>query len=501
MESEYRLHPFSIVFAFLSQIRAFIVPGLLVLLGARSRGGDWEPWMMVLVIPAAIAAAVRYISYRYRYDPNEIVIRSGLVFRKERHIPYARIQNIDAVQRPLHRLLNVVEVRLETGAGQTPEATMSVLPLTAFREMRERVFAGRGEASTATDAGGATGKRLLELSLRDLLLFGFIENRGAVVIATAFGVLWEFGGFERGIEMILGEQAASSGRGVVRDLARGLIGNTVVTFDRLAITLAAFAGLLLFVRVISMGWAVVRLYGFRLSLAEEDLRSEYGLLTRVAATIPLRRVQALSIRETPLHRLFGRVSIKANTAGGVANEVGRSEREWLAPLLRREEVPSLVQQVIGERDIDRVGWQPVASRAFRREVKGWIATAAAIQGVAFWVFGWWWLVLAPALILWAIVGARKTVSHLGWAVTGEAVMFRTGWLWRRVTIVRFAKIQTVTLAETPFDRRTVMARVRVDTAGASESSRIDVPYLPQPTALALHSELAHHAALRQFEWS
>jgi putative membrane protein len=501
MASELRLHPASVVFAFLSQIRAFIVPGLLVLLGARTRGGDWEPWMMILVIPAAIAAAIRYISYRYRYDPNEIVIRSGLVFRKERHIPYARIQNIDAVQRPLHRLLKVVEVRIETGAGQTPEATMSVLPLPAFREMRERVFAGRGETGAAADAGQPSGKRLLELSIRDLLLFGFIENRGAVVIATAFGVLWEFGVFERVIAMIGGEQVASSGRGVVRDLARGVIGNTVVTRDRLAITLAAFAGLLLFVRVISMGWAVVRLHGFRLSLVEEDLRSEYGLLTRVAATIPLPRVQALSIRETPLHRLFGRVSIKANTAGGVANEVGRSEREWLAPLLRREDVPSFVQQVIGEREIDRVSWQPVASGAFRREVKGWIAAAAAIQGGTFWILRWWSLVIAPALILWAIVGARKTVSHLGWAVTGEAVLFRTGWLWRRVTIVRFAKVQTVTLAETPFDRRTAMARVRVDTAGASESSRVDVPYLPQSTALTLHSELAHHAALRQFEWS
>lgn len=83
------------------------------------------------------------MSYRYRYDPHEIVIRSGLVFRKERHIPYARIQNIDAVQHVLHRLLNVVEVRVETGGGQTAEATMSVLPMAAFHEMRTRVFAER----------------------------------------------------------------------------------------------------------------------------------------------------------------------------------------------------------------------------------------------------------------------------------------------------------------------------------------------------------------------
>ena len=83
---------------------------------------------------------------------SELVIRSGLVFRSERHIPYARIQNIDAVQNVLHRLLNVVEVEVETGGGETSEATMSVLPMAAFHEMRERVFAGSAHARRTTPA-------------------------------------------------------------------------------------------------------------------------------------------------------------------------------------------------------------------------------------------------------------------------------------------------------------------------------------------------------------
>jgi putative membrane protein len=174
MPSERRLHPLSVFFAFVAQVRALVVPGVLVLVGASSRGGDWQPWMMLFIIPSAIVAALRYVSFRYRYDANELVIRSGLIFRKERHIPYARIQNVDAVQRLLHRLLHVVEVRVQTGAGDEPEATMSVLPFAAFEEMRERVFAaqhtglraaghtlrgveGAEGAEGAGDAGGAEG--------------------------------------------------------------------------------------------------------------------------------------------------------------------------------------------------------------------------------------------------------------------------------------------------------------------------------------------------------
>ena len=58
------------------------------------------------------AALFRYWSYRYRLDHDELVVRQGVLFRNERHIPYARVQNIDLVQNPLHRLFGVAEVRL-----------------------------------------------------------------------------------------------------------------------------------------------------------------------------------------------------------------------------------------------------------------------------------------------------------------------------------------------------------------------------------------------------
>jgi putative membrane protein len=501
MPSEHRLHPYSVIFAFLTQIRLFIVPGILVFVGASSRGGDWwQPWMMIFIIPNAAVALLRYVSYRYRFEPNEMVIRSGLVFRQERHIPYARIQNIDAVQQLLHRVLNVVEVRLETGSGQTAEATMSVLPMEALQQMRERVFAGRHAASASIETAEPSPQApLLELGPRELMLSGFIENRGGVVIAAAFGLLWELGLVDRLIGR--GAEADQFGRGFVRDLVRTFQGTMTMAMSRLALAFAAVTGLLVLVRVLSMGWAVVRLYGFRLTLQGDDLRSDYGLLTRVAATIPLHRIQTLTVRERLLHRLFGRVAVNVDTAGGRVNQgETSSDREWLAPILRREALPEFIRQVLGAMHLDRVEWHPVAAGAFRREIKGWLVMAAIVMGGLAMVAGWWGALAAPLLLVWAVVGARKTVEHLGWAVTEDAVLFRRGWISRRVVIVRFAKIQTVMLGENPFDRRWAMARVRVDAAGASESSRIDIPYLPRETAHRLRNELARHAAGTEFKW-
>src|SRR5512145_1652646 len=132
MPSDRRLHPFSILFGLGSELRQFVIPGLVVLVTAGTAGGDWQAWTLLFLIPYGLAVIARYVSFRYRYEERELVIRSGLFFRNERHIPYARVQNINAVQNVLHRLLNVVEVHIETGGGAEPEAKMSVLPVHAL---------------------------------------------------------------------------------------------------------------------------------------------------------------------------------------------------------------------------------------------------------------------------------------------------------------------------------------------------------------------------------
>jgi putative membrane protein len=62
------------------------------------------------------------------------------------------------------------------------------------------------------------------------------------------------------------------------------------------------------------------------------------------------------------------------------------------------------------------------------------------------------------------------------------------------------KIQAVALRHSPLDRRAAMARVRVDTAGAGEFTRIDIPYLDVAVAAGLHSRLSAYAASTTFKW-
>lgn len=528
-----RLHPLSVLFSLAVLARTLVLPVLFLFLTGRSDSGsrdwsdwqvwipsrsdsgpenwwDWQVWMPLLLIPYAAYAVARYLSFRYRYEASEMVIRTGILFRNERHVPYTRIQNVDAVQNVFHRLLGVVEVRVETGGGNEPEARMSVLPVAAYEEMRRRVFLEKGaeKGDTETPVGPATvpvsgGRTLLAPPLRELALLGVVQNRGGVLFAALAGGLWnllELANFPF-IERFFGEEITW------RSIARTIFSSGEALVERAALALLAGAFLLLFLCLVSIVWTLVRLYGFRLTADGEDLRTEYGLFTRVTATVPLRRIQTLTIREGLLFRLFGRAAVRVDTAGGGSEQEGEGEtrqREWLAPILRREEVPELLRQVLPElgiADMAEIDWQPPHPRAFSREIKAPLLIAALVSLASALLLQWWAFALLVVLAAWAFVSARQTVRHLGWAVTDEVVLFRSGWLRREITVARFAKIQAVALHESPFDRRTAMARVQVDTAGVgSASHRVDIPYLARETALRLHDLLAARAARTAFRW-
>ena len=533
---EHRLHPLSIGFSLGSQLRRAIFPLIVGGASANFLGVvEMRSVLLIGLIPFVVGSVVRYLTFRYRYEEAELVIRSGLLFRRERHVPYARIQNLDAVQGVFHRMLGVVEVKLQTGGGQEPEATLTVLPLPALEALRQRVREGKREAAeegtvaedgTAAEesatampgelpsttpptagpsvdptlAGSAEGRTLLHLPGRELLLHGLLQNRGMVLIAAAFGLAWELGLFERASDWIAGEQSwiGPAVEGAASDVVAAGILVTVAAITALVVAFVIFA------RLLSVAWTLVRLHDYRVVRSEEGLRATFGMLTQVAATIPLRRVQTVTIHEGPLQRWTGRVAVGVQTAGGSqAGQSGNADphRHRLAPILRRDRLREFLREVIPELDAPEVGWEPVSPLAFRRVVRGtcFVATLASVP--IYFTLGAWGVAFHAAFLAWAVFYARRYVECLGWALKDDMVWFRSGWLWRRTTIARYTRIQVVALRTTPIDRWRGMARLLVDTAGAGAAAhKVDIPYLPVDTARELRTHLAAEAARTAFRW-
>src|SRR5690606_5973914 len=156
---ERRLHPWSWLFVLIQQVKAFALP-LLVLL-FTGRGNSWELWGLAGGGVLVLISLLQYFFYRFRVEGDGIVIRSGVLQKSHRHIPYQRVHNVAVHQSLLHRVFGVAEVRLESAGGMKPEAEMRVLSLVDAQALEELVRA-QGAGSPADGADGANAAALPE---------------------------------------------------------------------------------------------------------------------------------------------------------------------------------------------------------------------------------------------------------------------------------------------------------------------------------------------------
>ncbi|MCR6663219.1 MAG: PH domain-containing protein [Luteimonas sp.] len=502
-DDERRLHPWSWLFVLVDGMKQFIVPlAALVFLGGRSEEGWQLAGAAVVIVLLALVAIWRYFTFRYRIDGDSLFVRSGIVQRELRQIPFSRIHNVALQQSLLHRLFGVAAVKLESAGGTKPEAEMKVLTLAdalALERLirhRGRVATGEGGSDAAQrtddDTGEDGGDTLLALPTSEIVRLGLISNRGMVVVAGAFALVWQ----------VYPEKRMFS---VLSDLWReafGYVGHFNGNWFATALTVVVFVLLVLaLIRAFSVLLAIVRYHGFRLSEHGRRLTVERGLLTRVRASVPRRRIQSWTLRETALHRLFGRRSLDIDTAASQVDPNQEKSLRELAPVGTPEACDDLVRHVLrGAEWPPAGGWHPLHPKAWQRLLMGDVLFGVGLLAGGLWFFDAWGL-LALLWLPWAWLVARRHAMRAGYAIDDGFIAVREGWWSRHWRFAEIDKIQAIELRRSPLDKRFGMASVWLDTAGAGAMSPpLRMRYLLLDDAQALFSRIERDVARRPLRW-
>ncbi|MFG0265212.1 MAG: PH domain-containing protein [Rhodopirellula sp. JB055] len=539
------LHPISIVFQTVAVLKRTILP--LVLVAWNAAQSSWlgflgaYGFLAVMVSGFAVIGFVRYWFYRYQLADGELIVTSGVIFKSKRNVPVTRIQNVDLVQNLFHRMLGVAEVRVETASGTEPEAILKVLSLSEVESLRERIESARqqGGASEASrngvaaepvgigsdsvgtvpneetsfaDAGPVSATTtLLDIPLKWLVQAGLASNRGFVMVGIVIGIL---------------SQLLGRGDELARRITKSLISTSDLSvrnsqsswWESWLVWIGALVLVLVVIRLLGIAWYVLRFHGYRLELRDENLQLSCGLLTRVSATVPRRRIQWISIHRTPLQRWMKLASIRIETAGGAGkqNEDAATTvtRRWFVPIIPESRLDELIEHLRPGLDWSEsaLTWQSLDDRARRRMRKKSMLRAQGISllvaGAAFLVsdslyslaFG---LLAALVLIPWNIWVSHRRHHHFGFAElpSGEGVVIREGFWNRKVSCTFYDRIQSVSCSESPFDRRWRMQTLRIDTAAAGPADHTyRLPMLSQEVASELFERLASKTSRIEMVW-
>lgn len=504
------LHPLSLLFGILSHARQLVIPLFLAIFSA-AKGSFIGLSIAAGVFVIALAVTIfRYLTLRYQVKGDDLIVKEGLIFRRVRTVPIRRIQNMDLVQNVMHRIFQVAEVKIETASGTEPEATLRVLTMPQIQELRERVFGSISDrlkpnpdevsdetnadpySTSVSEVDRSQPVTILKIPTSWLVKAGLASNRGGLIFGVIFGFLFQFD-----LEDQINWKAITS---YVPSFDGSL--QTVLIF------LAAFVGILTILRIFGIIWYILRFHGYELQRIGDDLRIRCGLLTKVSATVPRKRIQFISIHRSFILRWMGMSVIRIETAGGsgTGNEDAATtvSRRWFVPVVQHELVENILLELRPglEWDPNQAAWMGLSKRAPARMSRLAVifCVLAAIAG--FFAIRPWGVFIGLGLIPFAVWFALQRSKSMKYARTAFGVVYRSGIFTKKLSLTFFERIQTLRVNQSPFDRRWKMAKLVVDTAAAGPAEHtINVGYLDEAFAFQELDALTSTSSQHRPSWT
>lgn len=93
------------------------------------------PLFFVLIVPFYF----RYHTMRFRFDDEGISMRWGILFRREIHLTYARIQDIHLVSNVVERWLGLAKIQIQTASGSS-KAEMTLEGILEYEPVRDFIY-------------------------------------------------------------------------------------------------------------------------------------------------------------------------------------------------------------------------------------------------------------------------------------------------------------------------------------------------------------------------
>ncbi|ELZ17605.1 PH domain-containing protein [Natrinema limicola] len=464
-----KLHPASVAVRSLSRSLntgfVFFLIGVVV-----SPGGNGMDLLSILglvvvgILTGIVYEFAYYQRFRYELTADTFDVTSGVLSRRTRELPLGRIQNVDIRQNVVNRLLGIAAVHIETAGGGETEVSLRYVSEAEARRLRRQLRQGARTDVEAEDEDSlaeteSTGESPAAAADDEALLFEITSRELAIL--SVFTI----------------DPGASVLGGIALSFASGFDPATLIPTGRVeglpgpATGVFALAwGLFLFVLaawVISATLTFTRYYGFRLTRAGDELYYERGLLQRYSGTIPLEKVQALTISEAIPFRWFGYAALSVETAGYAPGQSGSRGTESAIPLADTDRVAALARAIEPFGPIDL---ESPPQRARERYMVRYLLVVAALVAGAYVAARYtplerWYV----AAILVAVV---PVAAHLKWTNRGFRVgdryfLSRTG-VWRRTTkVVPHYRVQAVLHEATIFQRRRHLASVTADTASSA----------------------------------
>lgn len=91
-------------------------------------------WQLLLLL---LWPRLAWANFRYEVREHDLLVQSGVLFRRWSSVPLTRIQYVDTEQGPLERILGLAHLKVYTAAGMSADGSLPGLDLAEAQRLRD----------------------------------------------------------------------------------------------------------------------------------------------------------------------------------------------------------------------------------------------------------------------------------------------------------------------------------------------------------------------------
>jgi putative membrane protein len=480
-----------------------LLPVLLGLLFAGSRGGHGNYWGLAVAAVTIVLSVVRWTTTRYQITPERVYVQRGLLNQKVLSVARDRVRTVDLSAHILYRAIGLQRVAIGTGRSDRKDGEsfrLDALTQADAEALRTMLLAGqhapattstpapatpgtadpaasRAPSATGAPAGGAgAGEAQIARLHWSWVRYAPLTLTGLVILGVLAGAVQQFND---------AAHINPTGIGPVNRLAHQVI--DLPLGPRILVIAVAVAVVLAIVS--SIGYLAL-FWNFELTrLPGGALRVTRGLLSTRATTIDAQRLRGAEISEPLLLRAAGGARCIAITTGLRVGRGAERGGSLIMPPAPSATVRATALAVLGlHDDLTAAELTRHGPRAARRRViraVGGAVVIAAFTAIVVTVTGgpaWIWVATLALLPLGGLLAADR-YRNLGHVLAGRWLVTRTGSLVRRRSIVSTEGVVGWRIRQSFFQRQ--QGLVTLTAATAAGRQRYEVHDVRVASALAL----------------
>jgi len=461
------------MFAFLIAYKGALVSKLIL-------GGS------VATVALVVGSVLSWLFFRYQIRDDSILIRSGVIKKKQLDIKFDRIQGVNTQQNPVYRVLGLVTVSFDTAGSSGNEGNLPAVTRQFANTLRENIGSRKTEQTNDEQPARAT-ESLLKLGWHDMIRIGLADRRALIIVAFIGPLIEQMG-----------------------DKVEQAIGKTLQSVNLDSLQLDAWTGALIVLGIflvavfllvtVSIAAAFLRYHNFELMLDGRTLRSHGGLLTRHEHSMDLEKIQTIRLQQGIVQIWLGRYMMTARQA--ISGRKQRSQKMFTIPVVTAELADTLRPLFLAP-EAGRLTQDP-RSELFRPVSQYYMRSSILFVG------------LIPTIIMTAVLVAEAGLVGLvaliwlplvalfswrNWKRAGylhddNEIVRRSGLLGYRTVGLLFRKVQRVTISQSRYQRRKNLASLRMHMASGS----VRIPYIEHEKALQLRDYILYKVESSQQAW-